>query len=113
MGRLVYRELAIAHERNVSLGQRTAAERMAHFFCETLLRCVPPMANDRADSCVFEITQEMLSTILGLSTVHVNRTLQELRRLNAATIRSGRLVIEDFAELARIGEFDGAYLAPI
>jgi len=113
VGRLVYRELAIAHESALSLGQRTAAERMAHFFCETLLRCLVPMANERANSCVFEITQEMLSTILGLSTVHVNRTLQELRRLELATISGGRLVVENFTGLARMGEFDSAYLAPI
>jgi hypothetical protein len=59
------------------------------------------------------MTQEMLSSVLGLSTVHVNRTLMELRRLKLADLVRHELIVHDFDGLAELGEFDDAYLAPI
>ena len=110
---LVYRELGIAQERMTCLGQRTAIESMAHFFCETMVRCAKPLANHKVDRCTLDMTQEMLSSVLGLSTVHVNRTLQELRRRKLADVVDNQLIVYDYEGLAALAEFDDAYLAPI
>ena len=113
MGVLVYRELGIAQERMTSLGQRSAIEAMAHFFCETLIRCARPMANFKVEHCRLQMTQEMLASVLGISTVHVNRVLQELRRRELADIVDNELIVYDYDRLADLAEFDDGYLAPI
>jgi CRP-like cAMP-binding protein len=110
---LIYRELGIAQERLISLAQRTSLERMAHFFCETLIRCAPPGLNHKVDRCALHMSQETLSSVLGVSTVHVNRTLQELRRLKLADIIQNELIVHDFDGLAALAEFDESYLAPL
>jgi CRP-like cAMP-binding protein len=110
---LVYRELGIAQERMTSLGQRTAIEAMAHFFCETLVRCAQPLANHKVDRCALCMTQEMLSSVLGISTVHVNRTLGELRRSRLADVVHNELIVFDYEGLAALAEFDESYLAPL
>ena len=57
------------------------------------------------------ITQAELADATGLSTVHVNRTLQELRGNGLiSTPKSGRVVIEDWDRLQEAGEFDATYL---
>lgn len=110
---LVFRELGIAQERMTSLGQRTAIEGMAHFFCETLIRCTRPTGNFKVDRCSLLMTQELLSSVLGISVVHVNRTLQELRRRKLADVVGHELVVYDYDGLAALAEFDDAYLAPL
>ena len=110
---LAYRELGIAQERLVCLGQRSAIEAMAHFFCETLIRCARPTADYKVDRCSLHMTQELMSSVLGISAVHVNRVLQELRRLKLADVVRSELIVHDFDALARLGDFDDAYLAPL
>jgi len=110
---LVYRELGIAQERMTSLGQRSALEAMAHFFCETLVRCSRPTSNFRTDRCQLLMTQELMSSVLGISVVHVNRTLQELRRRKLADVIGHELVVYDYDGLAALAEFDDGYLAPL
>ncbi len=56
------------------------------------------------------VTQAELADALGLSTVHVNRTLQALRRQGLITLRGGKLMIEDWDGLTTAGEFDPDYL---
>ncbi|HEY9013183.1 MAG TPA: Crp/Fnr family transcriptional regulator [Devosia sp.] len=113
VGVLVYRELGIAQERMTSLGQRSAIEAMAHFFCETLIRCARPLANFRQEHCRLQMTQEMLASVLGISSVHVNRVLQELRRQKLADIVDSELIVYDYERLAELAEFDDGYLSPI
>ncbi|MGN6486732.1 MAG: Crp/Fnr family transcriptional regulator [Devosia sp.] len=110
---LVYRELGIAQQRITCLGLRSAIEQMAHFLCETLIRCGRPGSDYKVDRCSLHMTQEMLSSVLGLSTVHVNRTLMQLRRLKLADLVHHELIVHDFDGLAELGEFDDSYLAPI
>lgn len=110
---LIDRELGIAQERMVSLGRRTAVEAMAHFFCETLVRCAKPMSDHKVDRCELHMSQEMLGTVLALSSVHVNRTLQELRRLDLADVVHNELIVHNFDRLADLAEFDADYLAPL
>lgn len=113
IGALVYRELGIARERMISLGQRSAIEAMAHFLCETLIRCARPMTDFKSERCRLQMTQEMLASVLGISSVHVNRVLQELRRQKLADIIDNELIVYDYDRLAELAEFDAGYLAPL
>jgi CRP-like cAMP-binding protein len=56
------------------------------------------------------LTQVELGEVLGLTSVHVNRTLQELRRMNLVALQGRRLEILDFPQLKRVAEFDSGYL---
>lgn len=101
--------VAIQREWTVNLGQRTAIERVGHLFCELFLRlrCV---GLTEGDSCALPLTQVELADALGLSNVHVNRTLQELRRAGLIVLKGGRLTIPDFAALQKASLFDPSYL---
>ena len=91
------------------LGQRCARNRMAHFFCEMVAR-LDKLATVTRRGHHFPITQEQLAAILGMSVVHVNRTLQDLRADGLIELRAQRLQIFDRARLAQIAEFDDGYL---
>ncbi len=101
---------AILREWLVSMGQRLAKERTAHFLCEYLLRNrVAGVAS--GNTMTLPLTQEDLGDTLGLSSVHVNRILQELRadgfirHLDKATVE-----VPDTAALSELGQFDPSYL---
>jgi hypothetical protein len=66
------------------------------------------LADEQA--CDLPVTQAELGDALGLSTVHVNRSLQELRGKGLITLRGSVLRIEDWPGLKAAGEFDPAYL---
>ena len=70
---------AIQREWTLNLGQRTAYERIAHLLCEMFLR-LESVGLTRGNSCDFPMTQVDIADASGLTAVHVNRTLQELRR---------------------------------
>jgi CRP-like cAMP-binding protein len=102
-------DAAIFREWIMNLGQRSAYERMAHLFCELYLRQeAVGLAGEHR--CPMPITQIDVADVLGLSGVHVNRTLQELRRKGLITLRSNTLVIEAWDELLRVSGLDATYL---
>lgn len=102
-------DAAIHREWEVSLGRRSAIERTAHLFCELQVRLgVVGLASAR--DYALPITQSELAECLGLTSVHVNRVLRELRERELVEFRSGRVMIADLAGLKRIAEFDPAYL---
>jgi CRP-like cAMP-binding protein len=88
----------------VRLGRQTAYERIAHFFCELECRLA---ARDMivAGSFPMPMTQEAIADSVGLSVVHVNRTLQQMRRERAIDLSKGRLQIFDQAAFRAAGEF--------
>ena len=102
-------DAAIHREWEVSLGRRSAIERTAHLFCELQVRLgVVGLASAR--DYALPITQSELAECLGLTSVHVNRVLRELRERELVEFRSGRVMIADLAGLKRVAEFDPAYL---
>jgi CRP-like cAMP-binding protein len=102
-------DAAIHREWAVSLGRRPAIARVAHLLCELKLRLgVVGLAD--AGGYPLALTQSELGECLGLTTVHVNRMLRELRERGLAEFRNGRVAIRDFDGLARVAEFDPAYL---
>ena len=102
-------DAAITRELALSLGQRSAISRMAHLFCELYVRL---KVVDRTDGERFQfpLTQRELSECLGLTVVHVNRTLQELRRKQLVEFENRSLAILDRKGLESVAEFDPAYL---
>ena len=107
--RQLLRDEAIAREWLVGLGRRTALERIAHLFCELWLR-LRGVGLARDDGYDLKIRQGELADALGLSTVHVNRVLQNLRRTGLIRWSEGSLSIVDFPALAHLAEFDPSYL---
>lgn len=101
--------VAIQREWTVNLGQRTAIERLGHLFCELFLRLRGVDLTD-GDSCMLPLTQVELADAMGLSNVHINRTLQELRRAGLVVLKGRRLTIPDLAALQRASLFNPNYL---
>jgi DNA-binding GntR family transcriptional regulator len=56
------------------------------------------------------LTQAELGDALGISTVHVNRTLQDLRGEGLITLQAGPVTMLDWKRLREAGEFDPTYL---
>ena len=100
---------SIQREWTTNVGQRTAAERIAHLFCETFVRLrVVGMAD--GNSCEWPLTQYDLAEATGLTAVHVNRTLQDLRRQGLIELQGRRLTIPDLDRLMSAGQFNANYL---
>jgi CRP-like cAMP-binding protein len=102
-------DAAITRELALSLGQRTAISRMAHLFCELYVR-LDVVGKTKRDGYEFPLTQRELSECLGLTVVHANRTLQELRRRGLVELENRQLKILDRRGLEGVAEFDPAYL---
>ena len=102
-------DAAIHREWELCLGRRPGVSRMAHLFCETYVR-LDLVGLVEGGSYHLPISQMELGECLGLTSVHVNRTLQQLRESGAMDFRSGRVTIHDMEALASIAEFDPAYL---
>jgi CRP-like cAMP-binding protein len=102
-------DAAIQREWTLSLGRRSAIARMAHLLCELNVRLGIVGLSDN-NSFDFPLTQVEFGECLGLTSVHVNRTLQELRRRELIEIQSRRVRIFDFEALKGVAEFDPAYL---
>jgi CRP-like cAMP-binding protein len=109
---LWHRELigaATQREWLVCLGRRTALAAMAHLLCELLTRLQQAgLANGYA--CRLPVRQAAFADILGLSTVHVNRTVQHLRQTSMISWNGDALVIKDPEGLIQLAEFDASYL---
>jgi CRP-like cAMP-binding protein len=100
---------AIFREWMTSMGQREAYGRIAHLLCEMLVRMrAVGLAEDHA--CNLPITQAEFGDALGLSTVHVNRVLQELRANELIELKGDRLNVLDWDKLKEEGGFDPTYL---
>jgi CRP-like cAMP-binding protein len=102
-------DAAIHRELALSLGQRSAIGRMAHLFCELYVR-LDVVGRARSDGYEFPLTQRELSECLGLTVVHANRTLQELRRRGLVELENRQLTIRNRRGLEGLAEFDPAYL---
>jgi CRP-like cAMP-binding protein len=102
-------DAAIFREWMVGIGRRSAFTRIAHLFCELIVR-MQSVGLSSGGSVELPITQTDIGDALGLSTVHVNRTLQELRGAGLITLGRGRLVALNWQGLCDAGEFDESYL---
>jgi CRP-like cAMP-binding protein len=100
---------AIQREWTTNVGQRSAFERIAHLCCELFLR-LRAVGLTRGDTCDFPLTQSDLADATGLTSVHVNRTIQELRREGLITLHKRLLTIHDLDRLMAACMFNPNYL---
>jgi CRP-like cAMP-binding protein len=102
-------DAAVFREWMIGIGRRSAYTRIAHVLCELMVKMrAVGLANGY--QCDLPITQTELGDALGLSTVHVNRSLQELRGDGLIEWRSGTLTALNWEGLKQAGEFDPTYL---
>ena len=92
-----------------NLGGRRAEQRLAHLFCEWHVR-LQLVGLTQANECDFPLTQTQIGETLGMTSVHVNRSLQSLRADKLIVLRNKRLTILDEARLQKLGGYQAAYL---
>lgn len=100
---------AIHREWLTAMGRLSATAHMAHFICELFLR-LKTVGRTDGDTIQLPLTQAELGDTLGLSTVHVNRVLQELRKEGLIRWQGDALTILDWERLKTVGEFTPTYL---
>jgi CRP-like cAMP-binding protein len=100
---------AIQREKILSVGRRPALARLAHILSELYVRLDVVGLVD-AGTFSLPITQLDLGDATGLTSVHVNRMLKQLRDDRLVTFRGGEVTIHDFPRLQQVGEFDANYL---
>lgn len=91
------------------LGRLDAVGRVAHFLSETNTRLMSAGLSD-GRRFALGLTQNDLAEICGLTSVHVNRVMRQLREERLCTFRSSLVELDDPERLARRGEFNPAYL---
>jgi CRP-like cAMP-binding protein len=102
-------DAAIFREWVTNVGRREAYQRMAHVLCELLVRLrAVDLVEDHV--CDLPITQGEFADAIGVTTVHVNRVLQQMRAEGLIETKGSRLRIPDWEKLKEVGEFDPTYL---
>ncbi|RZN36275.1 Crp/Fnr family transcriptional regulator [Bradyrhizobium sp. Leo121] len=102
-------DAAIFREWIVNVGRRSATARMAHFFIE-LFRRLEAVGRTRDGGFELPITQVELADCLGISTVHVNRVLQDLRKEGLLTVNRANFHLLERKKLEQLAGFDPTYL---
>jgi CRP-like cAMP-binding protein len=103
-------DAAIHREWMLSLGRRSASSRLAHLVCELQVRLTAAGLADHG-SYELPLTQTELGEILGLTSVHVNRMLKDLREEGLVSITSKIVEVQDWDGLVALAEFDPFYLS--
>jgi CRP-like cAMP-binding protein len=102
-------DAAVFREWIVNVGRRSAVARLAHLLAEigTRLQGIGLAAGDRFE---LPMTQLDIADALGLTPVHVNRVVQELRRAGLLELRKHSVFLPDLPRLKGLGDFDDLYL---
>ena len=115
LGRLLWfstlLDAAMHREWIFRLGRLDARGRVAHFFAE-LARRYQMIGMSDGVHFTLPMQQTDLASACGVTSVHVNRVLRDLREQGVVSFASGKVVIQDAPALARIAEFDDGYLYP-
>ena len=102
-------DAAVLAEWVVNVGRRDAKSRLAHLLCEIACR-IQGLGQKVGPAIPFPATQVHMADMTGLTSVHVNRSLQALRREGVVDIRARMIHVLDWDRLAHIGDFDASYL---
>ena len=100
---------ALAHEWMLGLGRRSAYARTAHLLCEIIYRTSGRNAATES-SCPMPLTQTELADTLGLSVVHVNRTLMRFKQEGLINLRRGHIDVLDWPRFKAAAGFEASYL---
>jgi len=105
----VSRDEAMLVEHLVGIGRRSAIERVAHFFLELGHRLqLVGMASETKFECA--LNQYLMADALGLTAIHVNRVLRQLREQGLITVNEHHVVIDDVKGLMKLAGYDSGYL---
>ncbi|MDR7039851.1 CRP-like cAMP-binding protein [Methylobacterium sp. BE186] len=99
----------ILREWLTGMGQRSSEAQTAHLFCELLVR-LQAVGLAAPNSCYLPLTQNELADALGISDVHMNRTLQQLRADGLIVLSKSILTVPDVARLQAFAHFNPNYL---
>ena len=103
------RDEAMVVEHLVGIGRRNALERTAHYLLEFGARLkLVGLGTTEGYDC--PLSQFMLADALGLSSVHINRVLRQLREQGLLTFQKGHVTFDDFDALVKFANFDITYL---
>jgi CRP-like cAMP-binding protein len=106
-------DAAVFREWVVNVGRRSAYQRIAHLVCELVTR-LRAAGLVQAGACDLPpITESDIADATGLSVVHVNRALQQLRGDRLLDLRAGVLVALDWERMRQAAGYDPAYLHPL
>ncbi len=90
-------------------GRRSGLERAAHFFLELAER-LSLIGEATTEGFKCPLSQFVLADALGLTAIHINRILRQLRKLRLLTQHKGMVQIHDLRELKKLAGFEGGYL---
>ncbi len=103
---------ARAQDHLVNIGRRPADARIAHLLLELYYRVQMGLPRIAGETMPFPLTQEHLGDALGLTSVHVNRMLRQLREQGIVAVRERQMEILNPEFLIETAEFDeGAFFA--
>ncbi|AMB46714.1 Crp/Fnr family transcriptional regulator [Methylobacterium sp. AMS5] len=102
-------EEATLREWLMNIGRRSAVERLAHLLCELLVR-LRAVGLASGNSFDLPITQIDLADTTGMTSVHVNRSLGELKRAGLIERKGKRVTLCDLPRLVELAEFRSNYL---
>ena len=93
----------------VSMGRRSSTERVAHLICELYLRARNIGLTGEGEFAL-PLSQLVLADALGMTAVHINRVLKELRLAGVMALQRGSVILTDPGRLIQIAGFDENYL---
>lgn len=102
-------EGSIANEWLLNIGQRPGKARVAHLLCEIASR-LDAAGLSEAVGYRFLLTQDQMGDALGLTAIHINRMLKELRDEGLITRTGQQMFMPDREALERVGDFSDRYL---
>ncbi|GLP85710.1 Crp/Fnr family transcriptional regulator [Tritonibacter mobilis] len=102
-------EESLLAERIVSLGRRTARQRTAHVLCELMARLEIIGITD-PEQFIIPMSQEEFADVLGISVVHMNKTLRSFEREDVISFRNALLLVKDRGKLEHEAGFDDGYI---
>jgi CRP-like cAMP-binding protein len=100
---------AVLREWIVNLALRKSEERLAHLLCELMVR-LERVGLVEGTTYELPLTQQDLGDTLALTSIHVNRSLRELREADLVTVKGGKVFVHNVERLKRFAGFDSAYL---
>lgn len=113
LGRLLFMTVAIdaAIQRNwiACMGRMEPLRHVAYLVCEVYSR-LDVIGHVKDGTFEFPVTQSEIADLVGLSIVHTNRTIQELRATGCVTWQASQVTVHNWDALARLADFDPTYL---
>lgn len=102
-------DASIHREWMLVLGKKRSRARIAQFLCEMHAR-LRLVGRGSSSAYALPLSQSELANITGMTAVHLNRSLKELRDAGLVTFRNGQVDLHDLEGLKRLAQFDPHYL---